>query len=176
LLRNGHTLDDIGAGMQHGNLSHRLQFYLLGQYMNNHLDDLFQDTNNLNHVLDELKLKHLDMIDQNNKFPLCKLISAFYRLLGTKEFNECFDWELFKQNRAILNEKYNKQKTPDELNASDIWVQLFDRYGYAGYFSVPSTFGLLQRLGCFANLPALGMPSTSTNKHLKIIIDVTPKI
>ncbi|MBI2786237.1 MAG: hypothetical protein HYX60_08030, partial [Legionella longbeachae] len=56
----------------------------------------------------------------------------------------------------------------------------FDRFGYAGYFSVPSNFGFIQSLGCFSFLPKLGIPAVIPNqdrfdKHLKTVLDVTPK-
>ncbi len=159
ILRSGHTMRDVGAGPQHGLLSHRLQFYILAQYFHKHVTEFFTEQ--------DLKILGL---------PATKIISAFYRLLGTNEFNDSFDWVEFRRKRRDLNQQCNEQDVPDELNADNIWAQLFDRYGYAGYFSVPSSFGLLQKLGCFSSLPQLGAPRVDTNRHIKTILDVTPKM
>lgn len=74
-----------------------------------------------------------ELIEDDKTFPINKIVSVYYRLLGKKEFNDCFDWEKFKKDREEINLKYNKQSTPNKLNIADIWIQLIDRYGYAGF-------------------------------------------
>jgi hypothetical protein len=175
LLRYGHPLDDNGAGTQHGRFSHRIQFYLLGQYMKNNASHLFS-TYDISNIKASIIQQFPDLENSSNQEFSNKLISIFYRLLGTDDFNNCFNWGEFNKRRQALSIKCNGQPAPDELNTADIWVQLFDRYGYAGYFSVPSTFGILQKLGLFRELPRLGEPRTDTNIHLKRILDVTPHL
>jgi hypothetical protein len=175
LLIGGHPLNDNGAGVQHGHQSHRLQFYLLGQIMRKNISRFFSTEEIANIKLFAAR-KWPEMFgEQSNDFN-GKIVSIFYRLLGMQEFNDSFDWEDFYKRRQQLNLKYNNQSVPEELNTADIWVQLFDRYGYAGYFSVPSTFGFLQNLGIFKQLPKIGEPRIDENVHLKRIIDVTPHI
>lgn len=175
LLSDGHPINDLGTTFlleQHGKLSHRLQFYILGNYLEKNISEFFTEED-LNILIDKLTIQYPDMLDGKTKFPVSKIISVFYRLLGSDEFNNSFDWKAYAENRAKLNMYYNKQNVPSMLNVGNIWVQLFDRYGYAGYFSVPSTFGFLQKLGCFPALPVIGEPKVKTNKHLKTILDIT---
>jgi hypothetical protein len=175
LLAAGHPINDLGTTFQleqHGKLSHRLQFYILGKYFVKNIYDFFS-SKDFDDLISALTIKYPEMVDVKNKFPANKIISIFYKMLGSDEFNNSFNWKAFVEERNKLNLYFNKQAVPSVLNMGNIWVQLFDRYGYAGYFSVPSTFGFLQKLGCFLSLPTIGEPKTKTNKHLKAILDIT---
>lgn len=174
LIASGHPIDDFGASLHHGRLSHRLQFYILGNYFLKNVNQFFTPQS-LNALMDTLTAEYPEMLDNHARFPIHKIISVFYRLLGTDKFNECFDWKEFSKNRAKLNMQFNTKIISDNFNMADIWVQMFDRYGYGGFFSVPSTVGLLQKLGCFSSLPAISVPNISAKKDLRIIMDVTPK-
>ena len=92
-------------------------------------------------------------------------------------FNAGFDWKQFKQAISKRDAQLNPGKSvPKDSDIGHIWVQFFDRRGYAGYFSVPSTFGHLQQLGAFASLPKLGRPNINERKVLKEIMDLTKPI
>lgn len=175
ILAAGHPLNDCGASSNHGRLPHRLQFYIFGNYLLKNLD-IFFSADDLATVLAELHNKYPGVTDDTGNYPISKIISAFYRMIGTDAFNDCFDWDTFTNNRYALNVKYNGTDMPDKLNTCDMWFQLFDRVGYAGYFSVPSTVGLLQKLGCFRSLPEISEPSFADKKELKTIFDITPKL
>ncbi|MBI2784826.1 MAG: hypothetical protein HYX60_00355 [Legionella longbeachae] len=168
ILSEGHPFNDLGASSQHGKWSHRVQIYILGQYLKNNLEDFF-DTS------DPTWKIQIGM--EKNEIFNPKIISTFYRLIGTKEFNNAFVWKEFRENRDQFNKKNNPGKTVNiRFNPSALWPQLFDRMGYTGDFSIPSTFGFLQKLGCFSSLPTLGHPNIYGNqkdKHLKIVMDVT---
>lgn len=174
IVASGHPINDYGASLQHGILSHRLQFYILGTYFLKNIDKFFTK-DDLAVLLDQLTKQYPNMLDETGKYSINKIISAFYRLLGREDFNHCFDWDRFIQNRNVQDLKYNHTIIPEKFNLPDIWVQLFDRYGYAGYFSVPSTLGLLQKLGCFRGLPTIGEPKLSEQKELRTIYDITPR-
>lgn len=175
ILLSGHPINDLGASLHHGKLPHRLQFYILGQYFLKNVTKFFtpQDLSNL---IDTLTIDYPEMLEDNDLFPIHKIISIFYRLLGADDFNDCFDWAEFLAHRTKLNLEYNKREISEHFNMADIWVQLFDRYGYAGFFSVPSSFGILQKLGCFSFLPAISVPNISEKRDLRIIMDVTPRL
>lgn len=175
LLIQGNPINDLGTTFQleqHGKYSHRLQFYLLGKrFIENPL--LFFKQEELNTLIDQLTSTYPNEAKPGEKFPVNKIISVFYRMLGTEEFKNCFDWKTFIAERRKKDLYHNNKPVPPHLNRGSMWVQLFDRYGWAGYGSVPSTFGFLQKLGCFPNLPKIGEPKTKTNSHLKTILDVT---
>lgn len=174
ILSQGHPFNDFGASSHHGKLSHRLQFHILGNYFLKNVEAFFSPED-LKTLIDSLTIQYPEHLDEQGVYPVSKIISAFYRLLGSEDFNECFDWNVFIKKREELNLKFNKKNIPEQFNQTDIWVQLFDRYGYAGLFSVPSTMGLLQKLGCFRALPTIGIPDIASKKDLQIIMDVTPK-
>lgn len=171
ILSDGHPFNDLGASIQHGKWSHRIQFYLLGQYLKSHVDEFFNTSDPS--WKEQLGLKANEEVSLG-------VLSQFYRLLGSKEFVAAFDWKTFRDKR----DEFNKMSNPDKqvnvrFNPSALWPQLFDRMGYGGHFSVPSSFGFLQKLGCFKGLPTLGVPNVTgdkKDKHLKTVLDLTPPI
>lgn len=60
ILSNGHPINDLGVTSQHGRLSHRLQFYLLGKHLLNHVDEIFsvEDKIMLNTFVRSCLVKH----------------------------------------------------------------------------------------------------------------------
>lgn len=180
IIAGGHPFNDEGASPQHGPLTHRLQCYLLGQYIKNNIQIFFPNDDDFQ----QLRLclaKSYPSLTENGLLPVHKIISVFYRMLGQVEFQNSFDWEQFNAEVQEKSKKLNPHKEfRASLNSPYIWTQVFDRFGYAGYFSVPSNFGFIQALGCFPFLPQLGIPAVTPNqalfdKHLKTILDLTPK-
>lgn len=172
ILREGHPFNDYGASVQHGKWAHRVQLYILGHYLKKNIDCFFDTADS--GWKEKLGLK------EGEVFNIDTILSTFYRLLGTKEFVNAFEWRKFRTDRDDFNVKNNPGKTVNvRFNPSAMWPQLFDRMGYAGYFSVPSSLGFLQQLGCFANLPVIGVPNVvgeKRDKHLKKVLDVTPTL
>ncbi|MBI2786432.1 MAG: hypothetical protein HYX60_09080, partial [Legionella longbeachae] len=94
IIEGGHPLYDDGAPPQHGPLAHRVQCYLLGQYIKNNIKKFFPN----NHDFQQLKLslaKTYPKLAENGLFPDHKMISVFYRMLGQEEFQNSFDWKQF---------------------------------------------------------------------------------
>ena len=88
-------------------------------------------------------------------------LSEFYSVLGDADFNKMFDFTVLKQHRL-------ENAIPLRLNVGNLWIQIFDRYGYDGYWSVPSTFGFMNNLGFFEGLPIKGAPN---NPNVCVILE-----
>ena len=176
IVAEGHPFNDYGpATPQHGVYSHRIQFYLLGNYIKNNLEKFFP-TQDVAKLMRELAKQYPEVRGNDGQFTVNQVVSVFYRLLGNWEFQNSFDWDKFTHDVQTRSKKDNPNKTfPMTLNNPYIWTQVVDRFSYAGYFSVPSNFGFVQALGCFSTLPKIGLPYTQGDKNLKTILDVTPK-
>jgi hypothetical protein len=170
LVLGGHPFNDAGATEQHGPHSHRVQSYLLHQYLRKH-PELLPTTEQIQQAL----VNNEDRITvRPGKTLESQITSIFYKLTAVRTFNSAFNWDDFKTRRQARNEALNPGKNvPQEMDGAHINVQFFDRRGYAGYFSVPSTFGHLQKLGLFKSLPTLGKPNFEERRALKHIFDLT---
>lgn len=175
IIADGHPLNDFGAAPQHGPYSHRLQFYLLGNFFLKHRN-LFFNEETFCLVKTELLKQNPSWKDETDDTLTKKMVPVFYRLLGDKNFNDSLDWDAFEKIRYEENKKVGQENAPKWLNSSYIWTQLFDRFGYRGFFSVPSTFGFLQKLGCFPDLPKIGKPNLKGNVYLREIIEKTKEV
>lgn len=157
-----------------------MQCYLLGQYIKNNLQKFFPNDDDFQQLKLSLAKTYPNLAEEGC-LPTHKIISVFYRMLGQEEFQNSFAWEEFNAEIQEKSKKLNPYKEfRTSLNSPYIWTQVFDRFGYAGYFSVPSNFGFTQALGCFSFLPQLGIPAVNANqtlfdKHLKTALDLTPK-
>jgi hypothetical protein len=169
IISRGEVFNDFGAAPQHGAYSHRLQTYLLGNYFEK----------NISHFFSKEKLKDLktnleaqDFSFKSDDAFIKQIPSIFYRLLGNSTFNDALDWDKFREQRKKLNEMKGQHNVPEELNKSFIWTQLLDRYGYGGFFSVPSSFGFIQYLGGFIGLPVIGKLNIEKNQPLREILSI----
>jgi hypothetical protein len=88
-------------------------------------------------------------------------LSDFYSVLGDAKFNSMFDFSGIKRHRI-------ENAIPLHLNVGNLWIQIFDRYGYDGYWSVPSTFGFMKHLGFFEGLPVRAVPN---NPNVCVILE-----
>lgn len=176
----GHPFIDYGATTQHGPHSHRVQFYLLGQFFNKNAKLFSTD-----HSIEKIKaliiqfkiLPSMDAAALTDKFIASHFISIFYRMFGVKEFTGAFDWKKFNVELATKNTQINPgREVPFDMNIPHIWVQLFDRRGYKGEGTVPSTFGILQLLGALKSVPRLGVPNITGSQSLRDIVAVTKPI
>lgn len=186
MLKNGQLFTDIGAGKQHGHLTHILQIYLLGKYFQKNLETIYNQ-NELKEIQNFIKKYYPSIFQKTDKISDLpkKIINVFYRLLGEKDFIDAYDWAAFERERlkSFSPNEENKLSTATQtrLNASTLWDQLFDKLGYNSNFSVPSTFGFLQYLGILINFPVLGVPNiryeknnNQVDEHLTRVLNITP--
>lgn len=180
LVLAGHPFVDYGATIQHGPHSHRVQFYLLDRLFHKKAAVLFNADNlaKIRAIILQFKMfPAVAAADLTDKFILSHFTSIFYKMFGIKEFTSAFNWEKFKADLKEENNRTNLGRAvPFDMNIPHIWVQLFDRRGYKGEGSVPSTFGILQLLGALKGMPRLGVPNTCGSASLRDIISITKPI
>lgn len=160
-VKRGFSFQDMGASLQHGAHSHRLQWYLLAQEFYDFPEEF----------VPEAKTRFMGQDDIN------RVILEMYKGLGDEDLLASLDWTwtgignyLIDRPEgpslpAIRRNKNGRDILGDSPGTKDfrrfdlpyLWFTLLDTFRYTSATNT-AFFGFSQELGCFRDLPRIGIP------------------